>query len=232
MQKKILILLSALVVAFVFCGAASAATVKTNHVNTVKIIKVQQNEPVTGDRVVWTQYNGTTSSIYCKNIKTGDYGKVFTTTEIQYMSAISGTRVVWQQYNGTNYAIYCKNLATGEYGKILTTTQNQSYPSISGTRVVWSQYNGTIIVALTLNNGGEDYSSSVSVVIKEPGSDPWVQRTAGMNEKPIDNQFYARDDQGEGTLFYNGVLARTAEVTILVQSGNVGRCVQVLDLQA
>jgi hypothetical protein len=80
-QRKILILLITLVVAFVFCGAASAATVKTNHVNAVKISKVQQNEPVTGDSVVWTQYNGTKSSIYYKNIKTGDYGKVLPTSQ-------------------------------------------------------------------------------------------------------------------------------------------------------
>jgi len=92
MQKKIIILLAALVVAFVFCGAASAAAVKTNHVNTVKISKVQQNEPVTGDRVVWTQFNGTTASIYCKNIKTGEYGKVLPSTEDQQTPGIDGSR--------------------------------------------------------------------------------------------------------------------------------------------
>jgi hypothetical protein len=37
MQKKIVILLVTLVVAFVFCGAASATSVKTNQINTAKI---------------------------------------------------------------------------------------------------------------------------------------------------------------------------------------------------
>ena len=38
----------------------------------------------------------------------------------------------------------------------------------------------------------------------EPKSDPWVQRTPEKDEKPEDNQFYARDDKNEGTLYYNG----------------------------
>jgi beta propeller repeat protein len=56
--------------------------------------------------------------VYCKNLATGEYGKVLTTTENQLDPAISGTRVVWQQYNGNNWIIYCKNLATGVFGKV------------------------------------------------------------------------------------------------------------------
>ena len=40
MQKKIILLLATLVVAFVFCGAASAATVDNNHINSSKITNV------------------------------------------------------------------------------------------------------------------------------------------------------------------------------------------------
>jgi hypothetical protein len=36
MQNKILILLITIMVAFIFCGAASAATTQPNHLNNVK----------------------------------------------------------------------------------------------------------------------------------------------------------------------------------------------------
>ena len=34
-------------------------------------------------------------------------------------------------------------------------------------------------------------------------------------EKPVDNQFYARDDKNEGTLYYNGTLSEPAEAVFL-----------------
>jgi hypothetical protein len=42
-----------------------------------------------------------------------------------------------------------------------------------------------------------------------------VQRTPAKDEKPEDNQFYARDDRNEGTLFYNGTLDRAADAVFL-----------------
>ena len=82
MEKKILLLLTILVVAFIFCGAASAATVNTNHTNTVKVNKVvatvDQFEPaIDGTRIVWTQGDASGhSAIYYKNLATGSTGKV------------------------------------------------------------------------------------------------------------------------------------------------------------
>ena len=40
----------------------------------------------------------------------------------------------------------------------------------------------------------------------EPKTDPWVQRAPEKDEKPEDNEFYARDDKNEGTLYYQGTL--------------------------
>ena len=40
-------------------------------------------------------------------------------------------------------------------------------------------------------------------------SDAWVQRVPAKDEKPEDNQFYARDDKNEGTLHYNGNARRS-----------------------
>jgi hypothetical protein len=42
-----------------------------------------------------------------------------------------------------------------------------------------------------------------------------VQRTPDKDEKPVNNQFYARDDKNEGTLYYNGTLSDTADSVFL-----------------
>ena len=69
-----------------------------------------------------------------------------------------------------------------------------------------SQCSGRITVTLALNNGGADFAASTSIMVTEPKSDPWVERTPAKDEKPEDNQFFARDDKNEGTLYYNGTL--------------------------
>ena len=78
-----------------------------------------------------------------------------------------------------------------------------------------SQVSGKIIVRLELNNGGVDFSATTSIVVTEPENDPWIQRPPGQNEKTQDNQFYARDDTDEGTLYYNGTLDKIADSVYL-----------------
>jgi len=78
-----------------------------------------------------------------------------------------------------------------------------------------SQCSGKITIRLALNNGGADFAAMTSIMVTEPKTDPWVQRTPEKDEKPEDNQFYARDDNNEGTLYYNGTLDRTADSVFL-----------------
>lgn len=78
-----------------------------------------------------------------------------------------------------------------------------------------SQCSGRITVRLALNNGGEDFVATTSILVTEPKKDAWVQRTPGKDEKPEDNQFFARDDRNEGTLYYNGTLDRAADAVFL-----------------
>ncbi len=73
-----------------------------------------------------------------------------------------------------------------------------------------SQNSGKLVVTATISNGGKAVARSVSIEVTEPKSDPWVARTPGNDEKPVDGQFYARDDRNEGTLFYNGTLTDAA----------------------
>ncbi|MEI8373081.1 MAG: DUF2341 domain-containing protein [Planctomycetota bacterium] len=65
---------------------------------------------------------------------------------------------------------------------------------------------GKLIVTVAVSNGGKAVSQSVQIAVNEPLKDAWVDRVSGMDEKPVNNQFYARDDKNEGTLVYNGTL--------------------------
>jgi hypothetical protein len=61
-------------------------------------------------------------------------------------------------------------------------------------------------VTLVLNNGGALITNTVPITVQEPATDAWVVRTPGATEKPVNGQFYARDNSGLGTIYYNGTL--------------------------
>ena len=78
-----------------------------------------------------------------------------------------------------------------------------------------AQNSGALNVTLALDNG--DVASSKTIVIKvnEPERDAWVERIPAKDEKPVNNQFYARDDDNMGTLHYNGTLDAAADSVFL-----------------
>jgi len=78
-----------------------------------------------------------------------------------------------------------------------------------------AQGSGKMTVTATVDNGGRPSTQSVTIAVSEPTTDPWVRRTPAKDEKPEDNQFYARDDRNEGTLHYNGALADAADAVFL-----------------
>src|SRR5512133_864309 len=63
-----------------------------------------------------------------------------------------------------------------------------------------AQNSGALTVTLALSNGGPATTQSTIITVREPTQDAWVQRVPALEEMPEDNQFYARDDQNEGTL--------------------------------
>lgn len=88
---------------------------------------------------------------------------------------------------------------------------------ISGEKMILkrAQYSGNITVKLTLDNGGPDSNATANILVTEPKKDAWVQRVPDKYEKPVANQFYARDENNVGTLFYNGTLDQSAESVFL-----------------
>jgi len=78
-----------------------------------------------------------------------------------------------------------------------------------------AQNSGTLNIKLTLSNGGAEVAATAKLTVKEPAKDAWVQRAPAKEEIPVDNQFYARDDKNEGTLYCNGFLTDAADSVFL-----------------
>ncbi len=78
-----------------------------------------------------------------------------------------------------------------------------------------SMGSGTLNVKVAVRNGGAATTRSTSIRVTEPASDAWVKRRPGDYERPHDHQFYARDDDGFGTLVFSGKLAEHAESVFL-----------------
>ena len=82
-------------------------------------------------------------------------------------------------------------------------------------RLLRAQNSGTLHVTATMSNGGTPISQTVEIAVTEPEKDAWVIRTPDKDEKPVDNQFYARDDTNEAALYYNGKLDQPADSVFL-----------------
>jgi hypothetical protein len=78
-----------------------------------------------------------------------------------------------------------------------------------------SQNSGKLTVTATITNGGNSVTQSIPITVAEPAKEIWVQRTPEIEDKPVDNQFFARDDNNEGTLYYNGALTDSADAVFL-----------------
>jgi hypothetical protein len=78
-----------------------------------------------------------------------------------------------------------------------------------------AQQSGALVVSATASNGGPPVTKSVTIEVKEPAQDPWIAREPSDDEQPVDDQFYARDNQGEGTLVARGTLKEPVDEVFL-----------------
>jgi hypothetical protein len=100
-----------------------------------------------------------------------------------------------QANNGTNFTYNWS--ATG-----MAVTQTTSPSVMTLTR---SQGNGTLTVSLTMTNGTLPVTRTTTINVQQPATDPWVERTAIANEKPVTGQFFARNPfTNLGTIYYHG----------------------------
>lgn len=150
MENNVILFLVFIIVAFAFCGATSAATLKSNHVTAQKHIVGVGNlggdimPSVSGSRVVWvSSYSAGTGVVMYKNLDTHSKFKVKSSKYKQSNPDISGRNVVWTQESPSpshNTWIYLKNLATGAVSKVSPSRQRQDNGHISGTLVVWDEW--------------------------------------------------------------------------------------------
>ena len=78
-----------------------------------------------------------------------------------------------------------------------------------------AQNSGSMTVSVAIDNGGKKVIGSTVISVKEPSNDPWVERVPAKNEQPEDNQFFARNDKNEGTVYYAGTLPSAADSVFL-----------------
>jgi hypothetical protein len=83
-----------------------------------------------------------------------------------------------------------------------------------------AQNSGKLTVAVRIDNGGQPTAKAITIDVEEPKRDAWVHRIPAKDEKPENNQFYARDDKNEGTLHYNGTLKENADAVFLRVTAN------------
>ncbi len=78
-----------------------------------------------------------------------------------------------------------------------------------------AQGSGILKVSVSVSNGGESVASSTTISVKEPAKDLWLTRKPVDDEMPVDNQFFARDDNGMGTLYCIGTLSEAVSSVYL-----------------
>ncbi|QDU92594.1 DUF2341 domain-containing protein [Lignipirellula cremea] len=78
-----------------------------------------------------------------------------------------------------------------------------------------AQNSGRLTITAHVSNGGKEVSATTQIQVQEPAKDAWVERSPDPDEKPVDNQFYARDEKNLGTLYCNGTLDPRADATFL-----------------
>ena len=165
---------------------------------------------VTGDQSFVIQFK----AVYPTEIKTNDIPVTVTEVIPDPVFTLSASTNLWdgrQTMTVTpNISNWSALLAKG------ATNLNYTW-TVSGVAVIKqitggtltllrAQGSGAMTVRLVLNNGGALVTNTTTIIVLEPATDAWVQRTPAANEVPVTGQFYARDDSGLGTLHYNGTL--------------------------
>jgi autotransporter-associated beta strand protein len=186
-------------------------------------------QPVTAGRVTGTQsYIIQFKAIYAASIQTVDVP--ITITEdlpdpaftLTGPSTWDGRQTITVTPTISNLAtLQAKGLANLTYtwsvgGVAAAKTITTGTPTVPGVMTLTrSQGSGPMTITLVLNNGGALVTQTKTITVTEPASDPYVQRTPGVDEIPVTGQFYARDDSGMGKLYYNGSQSGTPDAVFL-----------------
>ena len=173
---------------------------------------------VTGNQVFSLQFK----AIYPTETKTIDIP--FTITEdlpdpvftLTAPATWDGRQTITVTPNISNLAaLQAKGVATCNASWSVTGFAVNKTITPEGLTLSYSQGSGPLTVTLTLDNGGSRVTQTQIITVQLPAVEPWVQRSPDADEKPVDNQFFARDDTGQGTIHYRGTLAGSADTVYL-----------------
>ena len=201
---------------------------KKNGVDTL-LATDQFTLPVTAGRVSGDQnYTIQFKAIYEANTQTIDIPITITENQPDPVFSLTGPDT-WDGRQTITITPNISNLSTLQAGNLADLNDTWSVngvavnkqitadtPTAPGTMTLTrSQGSGPMIVTLVLDNGGALVSRSKTITVTEPKRDPRLQRIPDANEKPITDQFYARDDSGFGQIYYNGSQSGTPDSVFL-----------------
>lgn len=163
---------------------------------------------VTGDQSFALQFKG----VYPTGIQTNDIPINITEYLPDPAFTLTASTNLWDGRQTMTVTANVTNLSALQAKGVANLTYAWSVAGVAVTKTIAnptltllrSQGSGPMTVTLVMNNGGALITNTVVVTVQEPATDAWVVRTPGSTEKAVNNQFYARDDTGYGTIYYNG----------------------------
>jgi hypothetical protein len=240
MQRKIIILLAALVVAFMFVGAASAATPVASK-TTVGVPTGNQNNPAVsavGPKVVWEQLDANTglTNVWVKNTATGNAAVVDAMAVNQAKPDIMGDIVTWQQASPAtpmSTQIYVRNLTSGHWGLLSSAPgETQANARIAknphdGVFAVWQQTEGNFYqiymkTIFTVGPATEVQDNDLANQINPDASGNLVVWQEGNNAQKVMYKDLEQLDTGAIAPNVGGsqTLPRISGVNVVFQAGN------------
>ena len=185
---------------------------------------------VTGSQSFIIQFKG----IYSGSIQTVDIPVTIAEDLPDPVFTLSGP-TTWDGRQTIAVTSSITNLTTLQAKGVATINYNWSVNGVAVTKttaagtltLLRAQGNGPMVVTLVMDNGGSLVTVTKTITVQQPASDAWVQRTPDVNEKPVNNQFFARDDTGFGKIFYSGTQTGSPDtVFIKVYTTDTGSDVQ------
>ena len=191
---------------------------KRNNVDTVLATDVL-SLPVTAGRVTGnTSYIIQFQAVYAASTQTIDVPIIIAETLPDPIVTLTGP-TTWDGRQTIMITPDLSNLATLQSLNLANLTYTWSLSGVAAAKQITpstptlpstlaltrAQGSGPLTVKLVVSNGGASVTATLTLAVTEPATDPWLQRTPGVNEIPVTGQFYARDDSGMGKIYYNGL---------------------------
>ncbi len=100
-------------------------------------IQNDEGPRISGHKIVWSQYSGSSNSIFLFDLDSGNREQLTSDPYNQYASDIYGDSVVWIDDRGGSYSMYMEDLTTQTVHFITDQVTAHSIPRISDKGIVW-----------------------------------------------------------------------------------------------